>query len=84
MMKIPIIADSYGSSSVLTEDQKQYPRWLPVTAERTICGTRFHLCKATAIREAGRLELKHYSCRSQMIGLISKHDLVGQESMNNV
>jgi protein phosphatase len=36
----------YGSSN-LTEDQKQYLRLLPLTVERTICGTRFHLCHAT-------------------------------------
>jgi len=34
------------SSSVLTEDQKRYLRLLPLTAERLICGTRFHLCHA--------------------------------------
>jgi protein phosphatase len=34
------------SSSVLTEDQKRYLRLLPVSIERLICGTRFHLCHA--------------------------------------
>jgi putative phosphoesterase len=35
------------SSSVLTEDQKQYLRLLPLTVERMLGGTRFHLCHAT-------------------------------------
>jgi protein phosphatase len=35
------------SASVLTEDQKQYLQLLPLTAERTLLGTRFHLCHAT-------------------------------------
>jgi protein phosphatase len=34
------------SSSVLTEDQKQYLRLLPLTADRLLSGTRFHLCHA--------------------------------------
>lgn len=35
------------SSSVLTKDQKQYLRLLPLTADRTLAGTKFHLCHAT-------------------------------------
>lgn len=35
------------SSSVLTEKQKQYLRLLPLSADRTLSGTKFHLCHAT-------------------------------------
>jgi putative phosphoesterase len=35
------------SASVLTEEQKGYLRLLPLTIDRTIAGTRFHLCHAT-------------------------------------
>ena len=35
------------SSSVLTESQRQYLRLLPLSADRTLSGTRFHLCHAT-------------------------------------
>ena len=35
------------SSSVLTEGQKEYLRLLPLTAERSLRGVRFHLCHAT-------------------------------------
>ncbi len=35
------------SSSVLTEKQKQYLRLLPLSADRILSGTRFHLCHAT-------------------------------------
>jgi protein phosphatase len=35
------------SSSILTEDQKQYLRLLPLAAERTLGGVRFHICHAT-------------------------------------
>ena len=35
------------SSSVLTEEQKQYLRLLPLSGDRTLSGTRFHLCHAT-------------------------------------
>lgn len=35
------------SASILSEDQKRYLRLLPLTVERTIAGTRFHLCHAT-------------------------------------
>lgn len=35
------------SSSVLTENQKQYLRLLPLSIDRTLSGTRFHLCHAT-------------------------------------
>ena len=35
------------SSSVLTEKQKQYLRLLPLSVDRTLSETRFHLCHAT-------------------------------------
>lgn len=35
------------SSSILTEEQKQYLRLLPLTADRILSGIRFHLCHAT-------------------------------------
>jgi putative phosphoesterase len=35
------------SASVLTEKQKEYLRLLPLTVDRTIAGTRFHLCHGT-------------------------------------
>lgn len=34
------------SSSALTEQQKQYLRLLPLSADRTLSGVRFHLCHA--------------------------------------
>jgi putative phosphoesterase len=35
------------SSSLLTEDQKQFLRLLPLTADRMLGGIRFHICHAT-------------------------------------
>jgi protein phosphatase len=35
------------SSSVLTEEQKQYLRLLPLSADRTLGRARFHICHAT-------------------------------------
>jgi protein phosphatase len=35
------------STSVMSEEQKEYLRLLPLTVDRNIAGVRFHLCHAT-------------------------------------
>ncbi|MGC2160719.1 MAG: metallophosphoesterase family protein [Silvibacterium sp.] len=65
-------------SSVLTEDQKQYLQLLPLTADRTLSGTRFYLCHATPSDPLfGYLEQESQIWESEVVSTRSDVTVVG-------